>query len=143
MKALYDIVKRFEGCKLQAYKCPAGVWTIGWGSTGPDVSEGSKWTQQQADARLEADLNKFMAGVLRYSPALNDHPNRLAAVTSFAYNVGLGNYQKSTLRKHIDAKKWDDAAKEFPKWNRAGGKVLAGLTRRREAEQDLFNQKEV
>ena len=143
MKALYDIVKRFEGCKLQAYKCPAGVWTIGWGSTGPDVSEGSKWTQQQADARLEADLNKFMAGVLRYSPALNDHPNRLAAVTSFAYNVGLGNYQQSTLRKHIDAKKWDDAAKEFPKWNRAGGKVLAGLTRRREAEQDLFNQKEV
>ena len=143
MKALYDIVKRFEGCKLQAYKCPAGVWTIGWGSTGPDVSEGSKWTQQQADARLEADLNKFMAGVLRYSPVLNDHPNRLAAVTSFAYNVGLGNYQRSTLRKHIDAKKWDDAAKEFLKWNRAGGKVLAGLTRRREAEQDLFNQKEV
>lgn len=143
MKALYDIVKRFEGCKLQAYKCPAGVWTIGWGSTGPDVSEGSKWTQQQADARLEADLDKFMAGVLRYSPVLNDHPNRLAAVTSFAYNLGLGNYQKSTLRKHIDAKKWDDAAKEFPKWNRAGGKVLAGLTRRREAEQDLFNQKEV
>ena len=143
MKALYDIVKRFEGCKLQAYKCPAGVWTIGWGSTGPDVSEGSKWTQQQADARLEADLDKFMAGVLRYSPVLNDHPNRLAAVTSFAYNLGLGNYQKSTLRKHIDAKQWDDAAKEFPKWNRAGGKVLAGLTRRREAEQDLFNQKEV
>lgn len=143
MKNLYDIVKRFEGCKLQAYKCPAGVWTIGWGSTGPDVSEGSKWTQQQADARLEADLDKFMAGVLRYSPVLNDHPNRLAAVTSFAYNLGLGNYQKSTLRKHIDANKWDDAAKEFPKWNRAGGKVLAGLTRRREAEQDLFNQKEV
>ena len=138
MKALYDIVKQFEGCKLKAYKCPAGVWTCGWGSTGPDVTENTVWTQQQADDRLERDLGRFINGVVRTSPNLMAHPNRLAAVTSFAYNVGIGAYQGSTMRKHIDAGAWDLAAGEFQKWNKAGGKVLPGLTKRRAAERQLF-----
>ncbi len=138
MKALYDIVKRFEGCKLKAYKCPAGVWTIGWGATGPGITEGVVWTQTQADDRLEADLNQFMAGVLRSSPILRNHPNRLAAVTSFAYNVGIGAYQRSTMKKKIDAEDWSGAQTEFSRWTRAGGRELLGLVRRRQAEAELF-----
>ena len=138
MKALYDIVKQFEGCKLKAYKCPAGVWTVGWGSTGPDVTENTTWTQQQADDRLERDLGRFLNGVVRTSPNLMAHPNRLAAVTSFAYNVGIGAYQKSTMRKKIDAEDWAGAQAEFSRWTRAGGRELPGLVRRRQAEAQLF-----
>lgn len=138
MKPLLDLVKRFEGCKLKAYRCPAGVWTVGWGSTGPDIAAGTVWTQKQADGRLEEDLTRFVAGVLKTSPILKDHPNKLYAVTSFAYNVGLGAYQSSTLRRRIDVAAWDEAAKEFGKWTKAGGKVLPGLVTRRKAEADLF-----
>jgi len=145
MKALYEIVKQFEGChermpdgRLKAYRCPAKILTCGWGSTGPDVTEGTVWTQEQADKRLEDDLTRFVAGVLKTSPGLKDHPNKLAAVASFAYNVGIGAYQGSTMRKHIDAGAWDLAAAEFQRWNKAGGKVLPGLTKRRAAERQLF-----
>ena len=145
MKALYDIVKRFEGChermpdgRLKAYKCPAGIWTCGWGSTGHDVNQNTVWTQAEADKRLEDDLTRFVAGVLKTSPKLADQPNKLAAVASFAYNVGIGAYQGSTMRKHIDAGAWDLAAGEFQRWNKAGGKVLPGLTKRRAAERQLF-----
>jgi lysozyme len=138
MKALYDLVKQFEGCKLKAYKCPAGVWTCGWGSTGPDVTENTVWTQQQADDRLENDLGKFMTGVLRVSPILKAHPNRFAAVTSFAYNVGIGAYQKSTMVKKINSEDWSGAQAEFSRWTKAGGRELPGLVRRRQAEAQLF-----
>ena len=138
MKALFDIVKRFEGCKLKAYRCPAGIWTCGWGSTGHDVTENTVWTQEQADARLEADLKTFLTGVERTSPILKNHPNRLAAVTSFAYNVGMGAYQKSTMRKKIDAEDWAGAEAEFSRWTRAGGRELPGLVTRRKAEAELF-----
>lgn len=145
MNALYDLVKRFEGChermpdgRLKAYRCPAGIWTIGWGSTGHDINENTVWTQVQADKRLEDDLTRFVAGILKTSPALKDHPNKLAAVASFAYNVGIGAYQGSTMRKHIDAGSWDLAAGEFQRWNKAGGKVLSGLSLRRAAERQLF-----
>lgn len=138
MKALYDLVKRFEGCRLKAYKCPAGVWTIGWGSTGHDITEGTVWTQQQADKRLEDDLTRFVAGVLKTSPVLKNHPNRLAAVASFAYNTGMGAYQQSTMRKRIDAEDWSGAQAEFSRWTKAGGRELPGLVTRRKAEADLF-----
>jgi len=138
MKPLYDIVKRFEGCKLKSYKCPAGVWTCGWGATGPDVTENTVWTQQQADERLAKDLDKFVDGVLKLSPVLKGQVNRLSAVTSFAYNTGLGAYQKSTMRKKIDAQDYAGAQAEFSRWTKAGGKELPGLVRRRQAEADLF-----
>lgn len=138
MKALYDLVKQFEGCKLKAYKCPAGVWTVGWGSTGPDVTENTVWTQQQADDRLERDLERFITGVLRTSPILKGQENRLSAVVSFAYNTGMGAYQKSTMRKKIDAQDYAGAQAEFSRWTKAGGRELPGLVRRRQAEADLF-----
>jgi lysozyme len=138
MKPLYDIVKRFEGCKLKSYRCPAGVWTCGWGATGPDVTENTVWTQQQADERLEKDLERFITGVLRTSPILKGQTNRLSAVVSFAYNTGMGAYQKSTMRKKIDAQDYAGAQAEFSRWTKAGGRELPGLVRRRQAEADLF-----
>jgi lysozyme len=138
MKPLYDIVKHFENCKLKAYKCPAGVWTIGWGATGPEIVEGLTWTQQQADERLAKDLDHFTAGVLKLSPILKGQTNRLSAVTSFAYNAGLSAYQKSTMRKKIDAQDYAGAQAEFSRWTKSKGKELPGLARRRKAEADLF-----
>lgn len=138
MKELYDLIKQFEGCKLKAYKCPAGVWTCGWGSTGPDVVEGTVWTQQQANARMEKDVKVFVDGVLKVSPVLKDYPNKLSAIADFAYNCGLGNYRSSTLCKKVNAGDWEGAAEEFGKWTKAGGKELAGLVRRRQAEKQLF-----
>lgn len=135
---LASLIRQFEGCRLKAYKCPAGVWTCGWGSTGPDVTENTVWTQAEADKRMEADAAKFLDGVLKFSPILKGHPSKLAAVADFAYNVGLGAYGKSTLRKMVDSEQWEAAVAEFRKWNKGGGKVLPGLVKRREAEVAMF-----
>lgn len=142
MKTAVELIKHFEGCKLKAYKCPAGVWTIGYGATGLGIVEGVEWTQEQADTRLAQDVDRFKVGVLKWSPSLINHPNRWEAVTSFAYNIGLGNYQKSTMRQLIDAGHWAQAAQEFSKWTKAGGKELIGLVRRRKAERSLFEYSE-
>ena len=138
MKTAVELIKHFEGCKLKAYKCPAGVWTIGFGATGPGIVEGVEWTQEQADARLAQDVERFKMGVLKWSLGLINHPAKWDAVTSFAYNVGIGAYQKSTMRRLIDAGQWAEAADEFDKWTKAGGKELPGLVKRRKAEKALF-----
>lgn len=138
MKALHDLIKQFEGCQLKAYKCPAGIWTCGWGTTGADVKPDTVWTQEQADTRMAKDAQKFVDGVLKLSPVLKDHPNKLAAVADFAYNCGLSNYQQSTLCIKVNSQDWQAAAEEFGKWIRGGGKVLPGLIKRREAEKKLF-----
>lgn len=138
MKTAVELIKHFEGCKLKAYKCPAGVWTIGYGATGPGIVEGVEWTQAQADDRLGQDVERFKVGVLKWSPGLVSHPKRWDAVASFAYNVGVGAYQKSTMRRLIDAGQWAEAAGEFDKWTKAGGKELPGLVKRRKAERALF-----
>jgi lysozyme len=110
-------------------------WTIGWGTTGPDIVPGLVWTRQQADERFESLLSKFVAGALSLSPDLiNEPPRRLAAIISFCYNCGLGNYRISTLRKRVNQADWQGAYEEIQKWNKAQGIVLAGLTRRRLAE---------
>jgi GH24 family phage-related lysozyme (muramidase) len=138
------IVKEFEGCHLQAYLCPAGVPTIGWGSTiiaGKVVREGQSITQAQADAQLDADLQRFYDALARAIPAAAGWPpNRAAALVSWTYNVGVGAMQDSTLRRRILAGE-DPAqvvAAELPRWNKADGKELPGLTRRRAAEVALF-----
>jgi GH24 family phage-related lysozyme (muramidase) len=138
------IVKEFEGCKLQAYICPAGVPTIGWGSTaigGKVVQMGQSITQAQADAQLNADLQRFYDALARAIPAVTSWPgNRGAALVSWTYNIGIGAMQDSTLRRRILA--GEDpakvAAEELPRWNKAGSKELPGLTRRRAAELALF-----
>jgi GH24 family phage-related lysozyme (muramidase) len=138
------IVREFEGCKLQSYLCPAGVWTIGWGSTtigGKVVREGQSITQAQADAQLDADLERFYDALARAIPAVAGWPgNRAAALVSWTYNVGVGAMQDSALRRRILAGEEPAlvVSAEIPRWNKADGRELAGLTRRRAAEVALF-----
>jgi lysozyme len=149
-----QLIKSFEGCHNQPYKCPASLWTIGFGrvlypdqarlKTGerasyPLRSEHNRlWNADEIDALLEADLQRFSDGVLRLCPAAADNQCHLDALVSFSYNCGLGSLQSSTLRMKFNRGDYAGAADEFLKWNKAGGKVLRGLERRREAERALF-----
>lgn len=132
-----NLIKEFEGLELKAYKDSVGVVTIGYGSTGPHVSMGMTITKEQAEQLLKKDLERFEKGV----PTLVKVPlnqNQFDALVSFSFNLGLGNLKSSTLLKKLNAKDYQGAANEILRWNRAGGKVLNGLTRRRIAERDLF-----
>lgn len=131
-----SLIKQFEGCKLKAYKCPAGVWTIAYGRT-TKVKSGDTCTQAQADAWLIEEYDHFEKGVLAMLK-VETNANMLGALTSFAYNLGLGALKGSTLLRKHNAGDHDGAAKEFLKWNKAGGRVLNGLVRRREAESALY-----
>ena len=132
-----DLIKKYEGCRLTAYKCPAGVYTIGYGHT-EGVKKGQKITQKQAESFLKEDLRKFENGLLRSVTApLNQ--NQFDALVSFCYNCGLSAFRNSTLRKKLNAKDYAGASKEFARWNKANGRILAGLKKRREAERKLFN----
>jgi lysozyme len=131
-----NLIKKFEGCRLKAYKCPAGIWTIGYGSTS-GVKEGQVITQQQADALLEKDLQRFVDGVNKLV-TVDLNQNQFDALVSFAYNCGIGALQKSTLLQLVNKKDFANAAKEFDKWVKVDGKVLKGLQNRRNEEQVLF-----
>lgn len=147
MKDLITLIKKYEGCHkrqadgtLVAYKCPAGVWTIGWGSTGRYIREGTVWTQEKADERLEKDAQAAIDSALKASPILVGKDAKLAAIADFIYNLGIGNYQSSTLKKRVDAGNWLEAVSEIKRWNKAGGKVLPGLVKRREDEARLLQK---
>lgn len=132
-----DLVKSFEGLKLKAYKDSVGILTVGWGSTGSHVTAGMTITKEQAEQLLKKDLERFEKGVCDLVKVpLNQ--NQFDALVSFSFNLGLGNLKSSTLLKKLNSSDYIGASKEFERWNRAGGKVLAGLTRRRVAERDLF-----
>lgn len=135
MELLYRLIRRFEGLRLKAYRCPAGVWTCGYGSTGPDVGSRTVWTKEQAERRMEADADKFAAGTLKLCPNLSG--DRLAAIADFAYNLGLTRLKASTLRRKLLARDWEASGDELRKWVRGGGRVLPGLVLRREAERRL------
>lgn len=130
------LIKEFEGCKLTAYKCPAGVWTIGIGTT-KGVRPGQVITESQAIDLLETDLAKFEKTVASLVKVPVTQP-MFDALVSFAYNVGEGALGKSTLLKKLNARDFAGAADQFLVWNKAGGRALAGLTRRRQAERKLF-----
>ena len=136
MNPAIPLIKEFEGCKLKAYKCPADVWTIGYGHT-DGVKEGDEITQQEADRLLASDVELFTTGVQRLVHS-DINRNQLGALVSFSFNVGLGNLRHSTLLRMVNAGDFVGAADQFLRWNKAGGKVLPGLTRRREAERQLF-----
>lgn len=136
LAALYILIRTFEGCRLMPYLCPAGVWTCGWGSTGPDVVPGQPWTQEYADQRMKQDAMRFARGTLALCPRLTG--TRLSAIADFSYNLGLGNLQASTLRRKVNAEDWDEAKTQLMRWVRGGGRVLPGLVRRRKAEADLI-----
>lgn len=133
---LYVLIRRFEGCKLTPYLCPAGVWTAGWGSTGNDVIPGQPWTQDYADQRMKSDALRFARGTLRLCPDLRG--SALCAIADFSYNLGLGRLQASTLRRKLNAGDMEGACAELAKWTRGGGKVLPGLVKRRAAEAALL-----
>lgn len=132
-----ELIKSFEGCKLQAYYDVVGILTIGYGHTGQDVIKDLVIDQSQADTLLAKDLIKFEQGVSKVL-TVSVNENQFSAMVAFAYNVGLSAFKGSTLLKKVNAKDFAGAAKEFLRWNKAGGKVINGLTRRREAEKQLF-----
>lgn len=125
-----ELIKSFEGCRLTAYKCPAGVWTIGYGHTS-GVKEGQRISQEQADLYLALDLEKYEGYVEAANLQLNQ--NQFDALVSFAYNCGYGNL-KTLIRNRTLAQ----IAEALLLYNKANGKVLSGLVRRRQAEHDLF-----
>ena len=131
-----ELIKKFEGCSLKAYKCPAGVWTIGYGHT-KGVKIGQVITQLQAEVLLLDDIEVVVSSIKRLLK-VNLGINQLCALISFTFNVGVGNLQKSTLLKLINEKKLGLAANEFNKWVYANKKKLNGLVKRRQAEKDLF-----
>ncbi|MBD5524584.1 MAG: glycoside hydrolase family protein [Lachnospiraceae bacterium] len=127
-----ELIKRYEGCRLDAYKCPAGVWTIGYGHTG-DVKSGQKITQAQAEAILIADLEKFEKKVNIFYNKYRWTQNEFDALVSFAFN--LGSIDQLTAG---GTRSREVIAEKMLLYNKAGGKVLSGLTRRRQEERALF-----
>tara|TARA_A100001011_G_scaffold371677_1_gene429272 strand:+ start:1374 stop:1799 length:426 start_codon:yes stop_codon:yes gene_type:complete len=131
-----NLIKHFEGCELEAYKCPAGVWTIGYGHI-KGVQQGDVITEQQADDMLVEELEEYE----NYIHNLVNCPlnqNQFDALVSWVYNLGSSNLQASTLLKVLNAGDYAGVPAQMLRWNKAGGKVLEGLTRRRQAEADLF-----
>ena len=140
---LWSLVLHFEGCYLKPYRCPAGVWTIGVGTirypNGQAVTPRDRAiTKEEAKSYAWHELNQCLKNAIRYSPVLAEYPDKLAAIASFIYNLGAGAYQGSTLRRRINEEDWDGAKAQILRWNKAGGVVLKGLTRRRQAEAALL-----
>lgn len=148
-----DLIRQFEGCYLRPYLCPAKVWTVGMGSVlypeqlrlpldrrlqFPLKPEHFRvFTLEECYELLYRDLRKFERGVDRYV-TVQLTQNQFDALVSFAYNLGLGTFQRSTLRKKLNRGDYEGAANELLKYNKAAGKVLRGLVRRRQAERALF-----
>ena len=151
-----ELMHQFEGFakqrkdgRVEAYPDPGTggePWTIGWGTTGEDpfnggrIKKGTIWTREQADERFRQHLEKFERAVNKLVTA-NINQNQFDALVSFAYNVGPSALEKSTLLRVINRGNFAQAEAQFLRWNRAGGRVMPGLTRRRQAEADLFNSK--
>ena len=149
-----QLIRSFEGVHRRPYLCPALLWTVGVGRVlYPEQNKlkmperktyllkpehDKEWSDESIDLLFDADLLKFEAGVLRLCPNSAFVQGQFDALVAFAFNCGLGALQSSTLRSRYNAGDIEGAASEFPKWNKGGGRVLPGLTRRRLAEQALF-----
>ena len=136
-----ELIKQFEGLRLYAYPDPAtgdAPWTIGYGHTGKDIKKGLYITSIQADRYLEKDVERFAEAVERLVKVpLND--KQFAALISLVFNIGPMNFASSTLLRLLNQGDYNGASKQFIRWNKAAGKAMSGLTRRREAEAKLFN----
>lgn len=157
-----ELMHLFEGCRLKPYLCPAVIWTIGYGHvlyqdqirlpvaakqgyTGmlrkdyPLRKEDNRtWSKEEVNDLFEKDIVVFERGVLRLAPGLAARQGAFDACVSFAFNAGVGNFQRSSMRMAINRGDWEEAAEGFMKWTKGGGKVLPGLVRRRQAEVALF-----
>jgi lysozyme len=136
-----DLIKKWEGCKLKAYRCPAGVWTVGYGLTSAagfiQVGPDTVLTQEEADWYLEQAVNKYADGIRDiFTAPIND--NQFAAFVSLAYNVGIRGVRNSSAVRHFNAGDLDKVPASIRAWNKAGGKVVKGLVNRRDDEVRLF-----
>lgn len=154
---------KYEGCRNKPYLCPAHIWTIGYGHVlyqdqirlpmvrveGKEIPKIRKeyqlakadnrvWSQDEIDKLFASDVSSFERGVLRLAPPLAGHQGAFDACVSFAFNAGLGNFQKSTIRQKILREEWEAAAEAFMQWTKGGGKELPGLVKRRKEEKALF-----
>jgi len=161
-KAAAAMMHKYEGYRNRPYLCPAHMWTIGYGHVlyqeqirlpmarvdkpvpmirkeMPLRPEDNRvWAKQETDDLFDADIASFERGVLRLVPGVVGHQGRFDALVSFAYNVGLGNLQRSTVRIKANRGEWEEAADALLLWNKAGGKVFVGLDRRRKEERAFF-----
>jgi len=162
-KAGANLMHQYEGCRNKPYLCPAHIWTIGYGhvlyqeqirlpmvakegqSTTmirkdyPLKQEDNRvWSKEEIEKLFADDVNSFERGVLRLAPALSGHQGAFDACVSFAFNAGLGNFQRSTIRMKINRGEWKEAAEAFMQWTKGGGRELPGLVKRRKAEVALF-----
>ncbi|WP_049064012.1 lysozyme [Acinetobacter seifertii] len=139
-----NLIKSFEGLRLKAYDDGVGVWTIGYGTikypNGVQVKKGDVCTEQQAEEYLRNDLTKFEAAINKLVK-VSLSQNQFDAIASFTYNLGETNLANSTLLKKLNKGDYQGASDQFLVWNKAGGKVMNGLVRRREAERALFLKK--
>jgi len=133
-----NLIKKYEGCRLVAYLCPANVWTIGYGHTGSDVYKGKKISSEEAESLLKSDLTVHCNNVSKLvKVSLNQ--NQFDSLVSFEFNIGYAAFKNSTLLKLLNQKKYKEAGLQFERWVYGGGKKLAGLVKRRQAEKNLFN----
>lgn len=148
------MIKHDEGVRLKPYRCPALIWTVGVGhvidqshirvplAERKNLQIPTGWdrvfTMEEIDAILAKDLEHFERGVLRLAPGLAGHQNRFDACVSFSFNVGLGNFQRSSIRMKANRQEWQEAADAFLLWTKAGGRELPGLVKRRKGERALF-----
>ena len=161
-KAGANLMHQYEGCRNRPYLCPAHIWTIGYGHVLYQeqirlpmvVKEGQStmirkefplkqednrvWSKEEIEKLFADDVSSFERGVLRLAPALSGHQGAFDACVSFAFNAGLGNFQRSTIRMKINRGEWKAAAEAFMQWTKGGGRELPGLVKRRKAEVALF-----
>jgi lysozyme len=157
-----NLMHQYEGCRNKPYLCPAHIWTIGYGHVlyqeqirlpmvakegqstmirkeFPLKQEDNRvWSKEEIEKLFADDVNLFERGVLRLAPTLSGHQGAFDACVSFAFNAGLGNFQRSTIRMKINRGEWKDAAEAFMQWTKGGGRELPGLVKRRKAEVILF-----
>ena len=133
-----QLIAQFESCCLTAYQDIRGIWTIGFGHTGPEVVEGLAWTQDQADAQLLKDT-QYATNTVNQLVKVPLTQGQFSALCSFVFNVGSGNFHSSTMLRLLNSGDYVGAAGEFERWDKSGGVVVAGLLRRRVAEEQEFN----
>ncbi|HEY1809687.1 MAG TPA: lysozyme [Acidobacteriaceae bacterium] len=135
------LTEQFEGCRLTAYQDQVGVWTIGYGHTGPEVCAAMTITSEDAQALLARDVSNAAAFVNKIVQ-VQITQEEFDALVDFVFNLGVGSFERSTLLRLLNAGDFASAAAQFALWDRAGGAFVAGLLRRRQAETALFNQEQ-
>ena len=135
-----SLIKKFEGCELKAYRCAANVLTIGYGTT-KGVTEDMEITKEEAENLLKEEMHEY-EGYINDMVKVPLEQHQFDAMVSWVFNLGSGNLSSSTLLKKLNNSEYDEVPAQIKRWNKAGGKVLDGLIRRREAESLLFQNKE-